>query len=304
MLSRREAFFLYTEADQQELLAGANRIRQQTCGNFFEMCSIINARSGRCSEDCRFCAQSGYYQTDIETYTLLDYESIAAAAANNEKAGVHRFSIVTSGKKLSASMFKQIADIFKKLNRQFDIKLCASLGLVTADQARILQQCGVEHYHHNLETSRAFFPNICTTHTYDHRLQTIRNVQQTGMTVCSGGIIGLGESVADRIELALTLRQLSISSVPVNVLVPVKGTPLAQQPLLQPQEILRTIAVYRFILPNAFIRYAGGRNNLKQYDRTGLEAGINAALVGELLTTVGKDIAQDKQMIRECGFSI
>lgn len=291
-----------TETDTLEILfQGANQIREQFAGKKVDLCTIMNAKSGKCSEDCKFCAQSAHYHTDVAEYSLIQYTDVLERAKELEAAGAHRFSLVTSGKGLSNQDFENILKIYHQLRQDTHLKLCASHGIISYEQAVQLKEAGVTMYHHNLETSPDFYPEICTTHTLEERIETIKNVQNAGLDVCSGGIIGLGESREDRIKMAFAIKELQITSIPINVLNPIQGTPLGEQEILSPWEILKTMAIYRYILPNSSIRYAGGRAALQDLQQIGFQAGVNAALVGNYLTTVGSNIETDKQMIHESG---
>lgn len=304
-ITKEEAIELYKIKDIEELLRAANEIREHYMGNKVDLCTIMNAKSGRCSEDCKYCAQSSHYRTGIEEYPLVTKEAALKRARENMSLGVHHFSLVTSGSVLKGDDFNTILEIFAYLHKELpELKLCASLGMISLGQAQQLKMVGVETYHHNLETGKNFFHNICTTHTYDERMQTIHKVQEAGVYVCSGGIIGMGETIEDRIDMALELRNLGIKSVPINVLNPIPGTPLENKVILKPQEILQTMAIYRFILPMAYIRYAGGRQVLKQYQEKGFQGGVNAALVGNYLTTIGKRIEDDIKMITALGLKV
>lgn len=301
LVSGEEALFL-SKCELEGLRHAADEIRRTACGGGFDLCSIINGKSGKCPEDCKFCAQSIHYKTKTEFYELLDAEAILAAARKNSTYGVRRFSIVTSGKRLTDTEIEQLCGTYWKIKKECGLSLCASHGLLTQKQFEMLQQAGVSRYHNNLETSRTYFPRICTTHSYDDKVATIRAAQAAGLTVCSGGIIGMGESMRDRIEMALTLRELGIRSVPLNILNPVEGTPLDGNPVLSGEEAERTAAVFRFLLPQAQIRLAGGRIHLKDRGARMLHSGVNAAITGDMLTTAGITMESDRQMIRECGF--
>ena len=293
-----EAMILADINEASKLYEAANRIREKFKGNNVDLCSIINAKSGRCSENCKYCAQSAHYNTGVLEYPLIDAEVALKMAKENEKEGVHRFSLVTSGGALSNEDFNKAIDIFILLKRETKLKLCASLGSISFEQAISLKEAGVETYHHNIETSSKYFNKICDTHTYEERINTIRNVIAAGLSVCSGGIIGMGENMYDRIEMALELRELGIKSIPINILNPIKGTPFENMVDLDSEEIVRTIALFRFILPDSFIRYAGGRSSLGDKQILGFKAGVNAALVGNYLTTVGNTIQEDIKMIK------
>ena len=283
------------------LCRAADFLRRGLRGEKVNLCTIISGKSGRCGEDCKYCAQSAFSRTGCEEYSFLDPEVIVAAAKVNEAEGVDRFSIVTSGKALTGADFEKAVRSYERLSSECQIALCASMGFLTAEQFQRLRQAGVTRYHDNIETSRRFFPQICTTHSFDQKLEAIRNAQQAGLSVCSGGIIGMGESWEDRIDMALTLSELGILSIPINVLIPVKGTPMEQRPLLKDEEVLRTVALFRFINPEAHIRLAGGRRILKENGRRCFEAGASAAITGNMLTTGGSTIAQDRAMLIALG---
>ncbi|MCI6988757.1 MAG: biotin synthase BioB, partial [Campylobacter sp.] len=289
-----------------ELLNSANEIRQKICGDKFNLCSIINVKSGKCAEDCKYCAQSAHYQSGCESYSMLNADEVLKMALENESSGVHRFSLVSSGKglKFESKDMQKSCEIYDELKRKTKLHLCASFGISSKSTLLALKKSGVKTYHHNLETSRRFFPQICTTHSYDDRINTIKDAISVGLDVCSGGIFGLGEDLGDRIDMAFDLRALGVTSVPINILTPIKGTPLENMSSLSEAEILRSIAIYRFILPNAYLRFAGGRNNLKSSVKTAMHSGINSALTGNFLTTTGDTISSDKNMIKECGFNL
>lgn len=285
-----------------ELCTAANELREHFCGNAFDVCTIINGKSGSCSENCKYCAQSTHYCTKIQEYPLLDKESILKEAIYNERKGVRRYSIVTSGRSLSAAEMDVICETYRTLRDKCRISLCASHGLLSFEQLRQLKAAGVARYHNNLETSRRYFPHICTTHTYDDKLATIKNALAAGLEVCSGGIMGLGETREDRIDMALDLRVLGIKSIPVNVLNPIKGTPLETIPKLAVNEITRIVAIYRFILPTAAIRLAGGRGLFADKGKAAFQSGANAAISGDMLTTAGISISDDMATFKALGF--
>ena len=291
--------------DLFRLFAAANSIREIRAGNKVDLCSIINAKSGQCSENCKYCAQSVHHQTGVEVYDFLDEESILEQALQKEAEGAGRFSLVTSGRGLSEDDFLKALIIYRRLARETNLKLCASLGIITENMARSLKEAGVTMYHHNLETSESYFPQICTTHSYQDRIDTIKACQAADLDICSGGIISMGETMSQRLEMAFTLRELKVRSVPINILNPIVGTPLEYQLVLPPLEILQTIAIYRFILPEAMLRFAGGRENaLRNLQAMGYLAGINATLVGSYLTTSGRTVAEDIQMILDMGLVV
>lgn len=282
----------------------AHRLRTHFHGNFIDTCSIINARSGRCPEDCKWCSQSHRHRTDIDTYPLIGPEEAVAMARNNAAKGVRRFSLVTSGRGMTDPEIDRTCEIFAAVGRETEISLCASMGLLTARQLGKLRDAGVSRYHCNLETAPSYFPSLCSTHTTGDKIETIRHARQAGMEICSGGIIGMGETFEQRIELAVTLRDLGVASIPVNILNPIPGTPLENTPPLSDDEILRSVAIFRIVVPDAHIRFAGGRNIIKHLERRLLHCGVSASIVGDMLTTSGSDIETDKKMFREEGFGI
>ncbi|WP_097028158.1 biotin synthase BioB [Clostridium peptidivorans] len=285
--------------DIAELCNSANNIREFFCGREVDLCSIMNAKSGHCSEDCKFCAQSAHYKTDVDVYDLVSKEAALKLAKENENEGVNRFSLVTSGRGIIGSDFKKVLEIYEELNKEVKMDLCASLGILGYGELLSLRETGITMYHHNLETSRDYYERICTTHSYDERIDTINAAKKAGMAVCSGGIIGLGESLEDRVKLAFQLRDLEVKSIPINVLNPVKGTPLENQERLSQDEILKTIAIFRFVDPKALIRLAGGRNLIDEYGKNCFNAGANATITGNYLTTSGNKICDDKKMVSE-----
>lgn len=292
------------ETPLNELLEAADEIRKHFCSNIFDICSIINAKSGKCSENCKFCAQSAHYKTNISEYPLLDKEKIVENALYMAEKGVLRFSIVTSGKALTDNDVEILADTIKEIKSKSNISICASLGLLTDENFKKLKDAGLERVHNNLETSENFFSSVCTTHTFDDKINALKAALQSGLSVCSGGIIGLGESMQDRIDLAFSLKELGIKSVPVNILSPVKGTPYENNKPLSEEEILKTISIFRFILPDAFIRLAGGRALLSDKGKKAFLSGANAAITGDMLTTYGISVDTDMQIIKETGYIV
>lgn len=289
-----------------KLFLSADEIREKFCGNRFDLCTIINAKSGKCSEDCKYCAQSSYFKTNATIYPLVSAKIALEEAKKVEKEGANRFSLVTSGKGVlnNSEDLKKLENIYKKLKEETKLSLCASHGICDKDVLLKLKKSGVTTYHHNLESCKDFYSNICLTHTYDDRVRTILNAKEVGLKVCSGGILGLGESPIDRIKLAFELRELDVDSVPINILTPIAGTPLENAKGVEPLELIKTMSVFRFILPNKALRYAGGRIKLGEYQALGIRAGINSALTGNFLTTTGNSIESDKKMIKGEGYEI
>ncbi|HIJ89465.1 MAG: biotin synthase BioB [Desulfobulbaceae bacterium] len=283
-----------------ELMRQALSTKLARRGTSFSLCSIINAKSGRCSEDCHFCAQSAHYQTEAPVYPLLDKARILTAAREAQKIGATRFSLVTSGKGLASDDLEQVLDIIRAIRKEVGIKVCASLGILGESELRQLKEAGLSRYHHNLETSREFFPRICTTHSFADRIATIKAAQAAGLSVCSGGIFGLGESEADRLSMAKSLVECGIDSVPLNVLIPLAGTPCAGLPPLAIAEILRAIALYRLILPEAAIRLAAGRESaLADYLSSAFLGGADGMMIGGYLTQRGRPPEADRKFAEE-----
>ena len=302
-ITREQALELYNQP-LEPLCAAADRIRRTFCQDAFDLCTIINGKSGKCSENCKFCAQSAHNHTGAAVYPLLSAEEITAEAKKNDVQGVLRYSIVTSGKRLSDDEVEAMCEAVRQIRAETGISVCVSFGLLDQKQYEKLRDAGVTRVHNNLETSRRNFPNICTTHTYDDKIAAIRAAQAAGLTVCSGGIMGLGENVEDRIDMALTLRELDIHSVPVNVLNPISGTPLEHCIPLTEDEVRRIVAVYRFLLPDASIRLAGGRGLLLDKGRACFLSGANAAISGDMLTTAGITVETDRRMLQELGYEV
>ena len=302
-ISKEEAYKLI-DYDVEVLRNYAESIREQLCGNVFDLCSIINGKSGACSENCKYCAQSAHYSTRVETYPLLDAEVFIKDAKEHKAEGVLRYSIVTSGKRLSKKEVEDVAKIYKRMREECEIKLCASHGLLDEEDFTKLKEAGIVRYHNNLETSRNYFASICTTHTYEDKIKTIKAAQRVGLEVCSGGLFGIGEAMEDRIDMAFELREMGVTSIPINVLVPIPGTPMEKMLPITEEEVLKSIAIYRFIHPTAFIRLAGGRMYLTDNGRLAFEGGANATITGNLLTTCGNTIQDDLKMLKTLGFEV
>lgn len=303
LITREEALFLYNE-DLGDLTRYADMIRDHFCGNQFDMCTIINGKSGLCSENCKFCAQSSHYNTGSKVYSLLSEEEILADAKKNADQGVMRYSIVTAGRSLSDGEVDRMCQIIRRIKEEVHISVCVSFGLLKEDQFRRLKEAGAERVHNNLEASENFFPSVCTSHSFLDKVQAIRAAQYAGLDVCSGGIMGLGEGIEDRIDMALSLRDLGIESIPVNMLNPIPGTPMEKYESLDEKEMQRIIAVYRFILPKAFIRLAGGRGLMRDKGRACFMSGANAAISGDMLTTAGITVDKDKKLLEELDYMI
>jgi biotin synthase len=303
-ISVRDAWKIVEMPDEETplLVSCADRIRREAKKDRVILCSIINAKSGRCPENCSFCAQSAHYRTGIESYPLLDPEKMIEEAGKMQRAGASRFSFVISGYMPSGTDMKEICRAARVIREQTPLTVCASLGVLTPDRAEDLKRAGVGVYHHNLETSRSFFREVCTTHDYEVDIETVKTAKAAGLRTCSGGIFGLGESWEHRIELAFTLRELDVDGIPVNFLNPIPGTPLEGRPLLSPLEALKCIVLFRFIHPDRNILVCGGREKiLGEFQSWLLPAGANGMIVGNYLTTPGRDAATDLAMVKALG---
>lgn len=291
------------DEDTMLLLAMADKIRQKFNGNAVDFCAIINARSGHCQENCKFCAQSGWYHTGVKEYPLRSPEDLLREAKQAEAYGAERFGIVTSGRGQSDPVqFASIVEAVKRITEETKLSVCCSLGLLTEEQLNTLKAAGCQRIHCNLETAKRHFPAICTTHTYEEKEAHIRRIQQAGLEVCSGGIFGLGETEEDRIDMAFALREHHVTSVPLNIFNPIPGTPFGKNKPPKPIEILRMFAMYRFILPHVIMRVCAGReNSLRDMQAFALSAGLNGAMIGGYLTIAGRSPERDKQMAVDMG---
>lgn len=303
-LKRGDDFSYFITVGLEDLCYGADKIRSALCGRKVDLCTIINGKSGRCSENCKFCAQSAHNCTGVKEYGFLNENEIVADCKRNASKGVHRYSIVTAGRSLSDEDFERAVHTYKRMNEECDIELCGSHGLLTEEQFKCLYSCGVHMYHCNIETSKRNFPNICTTHTYQDKIENIKRAQKCGFKVCSGGIIGMGEEWEDRIDMAISLSELNIYSIPINALMPIKGTPFENYEQLTAEDILRTIAIFRYINPEAQVRLAAGRAIMDNSGEKAFFSGANATITGDMLTTSGNNIEDDLKMLSDMGFDI
>jgi len=301
-LDFEQALQLVRKTNPEALFQAADSLRRRVHGDRFDYCSIINAKSGKCSENCRFCAQSARYQTEIDTYDRVDFDEVVRQGNENEAAGVERFSLVTAGREQSVDDIDIFARMYERFGQQSDLYFCASMGFLTPAKAARLAACGVKRYHCNLETCRSFFPQVCTTHSWEEKVETIKIARQAGMDICSGGIIGLGESLEQRLELAFELRDLGVYSIPINILTPIPGTPFEKNEPLSLSDVLTCIAMFRLINPHAVVRLAGGRAQLGEDQYRCFISGANGAIVGNYLTTAGNNIAEDMKMIESIGY--
>jgi biotin synthase len=304
-VSYEEAVELTKYPDKNALYAAANLIREKFCGNDFDTCSVVNARSGLCSEDCKWCAQSAKHKTDIKTYPIMAADEVLDCAVKADLSGVNRFSLVASGRAVQKEEIRKFCEMYQRIREKTNLKLCASMGLIDKEELLMLKNAGISRYHCNLETAPSFFPKLCSTHTIEDKKKTLFLAKECGLGICSGGIIGMGESMEQRVELACELRSLGVKSVPLNILTPIKGTALENAVPLSDEEILTAIAMFRFVLPDAFIRFAGGRITMsEELQSRALQTGVNASIVGDMLTTAGTSLEKDFEMFRKNGFNL
>lgn len=304
LLNRSEALFLQS-APLEELCAAANEIRTHYCGTRFDMCTIINGKCGKCSEDCKYCAQSMHYITACEeAYPLLSTAQLVEQAKKVASLGALRYSIVTSGKQLSDKELEHVCKSIRAIRKEAGIHVCVSFGLLSKAQFTKLKEAGVSRVHCNLETSERYFPYVCTTHTWQQKVETLQYAQQAGLEICSGGIMGLGETMEDRIDMAVSIRELGVKSIPVNLLNPIPGTPYENNPILTEAELRRIIAIFRLLIPDAFLRLAGGRGLLPDTGEACFKSGANAAISGDMLTTAGYSIETDQALAKKLGYTV
>lgn len=304
-ISYNEAVELIRVPNKEELYTAADEIRQHFCGNEMDLCSITNAKSGKCPQNCKWCSQSSFHKTEIEEYEIVDSKEAVQEAITNASKGVKRHSLVTSGRRVYDKTLDQLIPIYKEIKEKSNISLCASMGLINEHQLqRLKDEVNIEHYHCNLETAPSFFEKVCTTHTIDEKINTIKKAKKLGIKICSGGIIGMGETEEQRVELAVALRDLEVQSIPINILTPVQGTPLENAAPPSEEEVLTCIAIFRFVNPKANLRFAGGRLQIKKFQDKALRSGISAALTGDYLTTTGSNVEEDIIDFKKAGFTI
>lgn len=307
-ISREDALYLIQIDDDEvyDLFYWANQVRLRYFGRSIKTCSIISARQGQCTEDCSFCSQSARYRTNIEAFPLIDTDKIVDAAQCAERMGAGTLGIVTSGYSISPSPdLNKICKAIKAITDNTRVHPHGSFGILTREIAELLVKSGLKRFNHNLETSERFFPNICSTHTFADRLNTLRVAKEAGLEICSGAIFGVGETAEDRIDVAFTLKDLDVDVVPLNFLYSIPGTPLENTIPLLPMEALKIISVFRFILPDKEIKIAGGRErNLRDLQSWMFYAGANSTMIGNYLTTKGRSIEEDLQMIKDLRLEI
>ncbi len=294
---RKEDLLDFVQQPLLEIISIANSIRKRFCGNKFHLCSIINARSGLCSGDCAYCAQSKVSSARIDIYPMKEKEEIVSYACKMKELGSTRFSIVTSGERLTDRELKVIIESIPEI-KKMGIEVCASLGMLDKDQLSALRAAGLDRYHHNIESSPRFYPQIVSTHKIEDRIRTIELAKEVGLSVCSGGILGMGEDWQDRVEMALLLRNLDVDSVPLNFLLPIPGTPLGNREMIDPISALRCIALFRYALPNKEVRIIAGREKVfGDMQLIAFLSGANGMMVGGYLTTKGDPIQRDRALL-------
>lgn len=296
--STQELLDLYN-SDLDSLLKKASENLHQD----IEFCSIINARNGKCSQNCKYCAQSSHYRTDIESFPLLDVETVYNAAKEAQENGIDRIAIVTSGKTPDESDFDRMLEMIKSINTLGEISSCASIGILNEEQAKRLAEAGLKRFHHNINSARSYYPEVCTTHTFDDRINTCKLVKKYGMELCCGVILGMGESVAQRIEMAEILAEIEPDSIPINILMPIPQTPFENyHDKIDEENILRTLAVFKIANPKSVLRFCGGRMRLSEENqKKALKYCVEGILTGDYLTTTGKSFEQDLKMLHELG---
>ena len=304
-ITREDDLSFFLTCDLDELCEGADRIREACIGDKVDLCSIINGRSGRCPEDCKYCAQSAHHHTSCEVYDFLPEEKILEACKMNESEGVDRFSIVTAGKALTGKEFDQAIHAYETMHKEYKIDLCASMGFISAEQLHRLHEAGVTSYHHNIETSRRNFPNICTTHTFDQRVENIHMLQRLGFEICSGGIIGMGESKEDVVDMLLELKEINPEALPINFLLPIPGTPLGDQDIsgLTYEYGIKVLCLARLLVPQSDIRCAAGREVYFKGHEKELLSVVDSIFASGYLTAGGQGIKDTIQTITDAGFT-
>ena len=302
-ITRDEAIFL---ADQplEALCIAADEIRNHYFKDDFDLCAVISVKGGQCSENCRYCAQSTCAKVPVEHHAMIDDQTLLKEAEKRNLRGIRHYCLVSNGKRVSDRDIDRICEGIRKICENTSLTVCTSFGLLGEEQFRKLKQAGVKRIHNNLETSRRHFPSLCTSHTYDEKIETIRAARRVGLEVCSGGIMGVGETMEDRIDMALTLQKLDVQSVPINMLDPVPGTPMENYAVLTKEEVCRIVALYRFLLPTQYIRLAAGRDYLEDSGLSCFTSGSNATITGDMLTVKGISIEEDIQTIREMGYCL
>jgi biotin synthase len=308
LISFDEALELGALTDHEqigELVERAWQVRTDRFGDSTDMCSLVNAKSGGCAEDCGFCAQSRYAEADTPMHAMMEPEQILEHAKAAEAAGAHRFCMVTQGQGLSRRDFAKILEGARLVSEHTNLKRCASIGHMSVERAKQLKEAGIQRVHHNVETSRSYYPEVSTTVRYEGRIRTIDAVHEVGLESCVGGILNLGESPRQRVEMAFELAEIDPDSVPINLLNPRTGTKFGERELMDPWEVVKWVAIFRLILPDALFRLCGGRvENLGELQPVAVKAGLNGVMMGNFLTTLGVEPAEDRAMFGELGLNV
>lgn len=302
-ITREEALYL-AKQPLEEICEAADEIRKHYYRDDFDLCAVISVKGGRCSENCRYCAQSTCAAVPVEHHGMIDPKILVKEARKKDLRGIRHYCLVSNGRRVSDKDIDQVCEGIREICKDTGLTVCTSFGLLGEEQFCKLKEAGVKRIHNNLETSRRYFPTLCTSHTYDEKIETIRAARKVGLEVCSGGIMGVGETMEDRIDMALTLQELDVQSVPVNMLDPVPGTPMGEYPVLTSEEVRRIVAMYRFLLPGQYIRLAAGRDYLEDSGFSCFCSGSNATITGDMLTVKGISIEEDIQTIREMGYRL
>ncbi len=302
-ITKEEALTL-VDAPLEELCAGADMLRKHFNGDEFDMCAILSVKGGRCSENCKFCAQSSCSSANIETFAVRDADYVSADAKRYDGLGVARYCQVSSGRRLTKAEINQIAENIRRIVKDTNLKPCVSLGLIDKEDLELLKEAGLKRVHNNIESSPEFFKNLCSTHTTDDKIKVMKMVHEAGLELCSGGVFGVGESWEDRIDMAFALTEIQPESIPINMLKPIKGTPMEDRDMLSEEELRRIIAIFKFILPKSFIRFAAGRDVLEDSGMKCFTGGCNATITGNMLTVKGVSMEEDLKNIRNLGYKL
>jgi biotin synthase len=296
---------LSDHAEIEALVERAWEVRTENFGDSTDMCSLVNAKSGGCAEDCGFCAQSRYADADTVMHAMMEPEQILEHAQAAEAAGAHRFCMVTQGQGLSKRDFQKILEGAELVAEQTNLKRCASIGHMSAERAKSLKDAGIQRVHHNVESAKSYYPEVSTTVRYEGRLRTIQAVKEAGLETCVGGILNLGETLEQRVEMAFELTEINPTSVPINLLIPKKGTKFGEREVMDPWDVVKWIAIFRLVIPGALFRLCGGRvENLGSLHKLAVKAGLNGVMMGNFLTTLGAEPAEDRAMFEELGLNV
>ncbi|SEJ17239.1 biotin synthase [Lachnospiraceae bacterium A10] len=300
----REEANLLVDAPLEELCKAADELRKHFQGDAFDMCAILSVKGGRCTENCKFCAQSSCSSADIPSFEVRDADYVAEDAKRYDGIGVARYCQVSSGRRLNKREIAQIAENIKRIVKETNLMPCVSLGLIDREDLELLKEAGLKRVHNNIESSPKYFGNLCSSHTTDDKIKVMKLVHEAGLELCSGGIFGVGETWQDRIDMAFALREVQPESIPINMLKPIEGTPLEDREMISEEELRRIIAIFKFILPKSFVRFAAGRDVLEDSGMKCFTGGCNATITGSMLTVKGVSMVEDLKNIRELGYDL